>query len=127
MKIVNNVLCHANTVLMAEATCLGMAYGLAPEAIRDVLEVSTGRNYLTQAPGAAAGLYGSYANERADFDGLLKGILQKDLRIAVEMMGEASMDLPGIRAIAALLESLGGETFENWRRAARASSTALQG
>ena len=42
MKLVNNMLVQVNTVAVAEALVLGVKAGLDPQAIYDVVRVSTG-------------------------------------------------------------------------------------
>ncbi|HYE93042.1 MAG TPA: NAD(P)-dependent oxidoreductase [Terriglobales bacterium] len=45
MKLVNNMLIQVNTVAVAEALVLGVKAGLDPQAIVDVVKVSTGNSY----------------------------------------------------------------------------------
>ena len=45
MKLINNMLIHVNTVAVAEALVLGVKAGLDPQAIYDVVRVSTGNSY----------------------------------------------------------------------------------
>ncbi len=113
-KIVNNVLCHANTVLMAEALLLGRSQGLDTETMRQVMDASTGRNYLTDARGAAERLYAGLTRDAEAFDAILQ-ILRKDLDIAASVASAAGQQLPGVQALGALLHGIGGETFEIWR------------
>lgn len=113
VKIINNVLCHANTFLTAEAYRLGIAHGLRPEMISPVLEVSTGRNYLTAEPGGAAQAFAGFARDRGAFDTLLS-ILKKDLGLAAGLIAAAPEQYPAIRAIASTAAALGDETYQTW-------------
>lgn len=45
MKLINNMLVQVNTVAVAEALVLGVKAGLDPQAIYDVVRVSTGNSY----------------------------------------------------------------------------------
>jgi 3-hydroxyisobutyrate dehydrogenase len=45
MKLINNMLIQVNTVAVAEALVLGVKAGLDPQAIYDVVRVSTGNSY----------------------------------------------------------------------------------
>ena len=45
MKLVNNMLVQVNMVAVAEALLMGIKAGLDPQAIRDVVRVSTGTSY----------------------------------------------------------------------------------
>jgi 3-hydroxyisobutyrate dehydrogenase-like beta-hydroxyacid dehydrogenase len=52
MKLINNMLVQVNTVAVAEALVLGVKAGLDPQAIYDVVRVSTGTSFAfeTRAP-----------------------------------------------------------------------------
>jgi 3-hydroxyisobutyrate dehydrogenase len=45
MKLVNNMLVQVNTVAVAEALVLGVKAGLDPQAVYDVIRVSTGTSF----------------------------------------------------------------------------------
>lgn len=119
VKVVNNIICHANTVLMAEALQLGLAEGVRIEVMRQVMEVSTGRNYLTETPGAAQRLYAEFTKDRAAFVAIL-GILRKDLKIAVGNADAARRNAPALKAVSELLQNLNDETRDAWSRIASA-------
>jgi len=65
MKIINNVLCHANAVLTGEACHLGIARGMDLTAIAQVMEISTGRNFLTAHPEKIPPFYSGFAGRSA--------------------------------------------------------------
>lgn len=113
VKILNNIVCHSNTVLLAEAFALAARQGLDPAAVAAVLEVSTGRNYLTAEPERVAAAYSGFARDRPSFDALLS-IMRKDLRLAVELASAASIAAPMLRALAASASGLGDETYLTW-------------
>lgn len=125
VKIVNNVLCHGVSVLMGEAMRLGLSQGLDPEIIAQVMEVSTGRNWLSAQPGLAAEVLGAQSVDRATFDGIL-AILQKDMVIAAELSDDAPGAYPMIKGVSDLIGGLGDETFETWRAVAEAGNDKSQ-
>lgn len=112
-KIVNNVICHANVALTAEVMKLGQSHGLSAEAMRQVMEVSSGRNYLTNKPEGIAAFYAGLAPDKAAFDGIL-AVLKKDVNIARDLTDAAPMDYPAIRGVAEVITGLGDETFATW-------------
>lgn len=114
-KIVNNVVCHANSALTAEVLRLGMAHGLTPEAMAQAMEVSTGRNYLTGFPGGIRQSIARHVTDRAVFDGIL-AVLKKDTHIGADLAAEEGGPYPMIAGVAALIDALGEETFETWRK-----------
>ena len=116
-KIVNNILCHANTALTAEAFRLGMAQGLRPAAMARAMEVSTGRNWLTATPTLAAETFAHHTSDRGVYDAILS-ILQKDMVIAADLTGEQEAAFPMIEGLAALIAAVGDETYETWRKVA---------
>ncbi|MDO4556823.1 MAG: NAD(P)-dependent oxidoreductase [Lachnospiraceae bacterium] len=49
MKIVNNLLLGCNMAVLAEALVLGVKCGLTPEAMKEIISVSSGRSYALDA------------------------------------------------------------------------------
>lgn len=117
VKIVNNILCHANTALTGEAFRLGMALGLRREDMARVMEVSSGRNWLTASPTLAAETLAHHTGDRAVYAGILS-ILRKDMAIAADLALEQDAAFPMIAGIAKLIDRLGDETWDNWRAVA---------
>lgn len=111
VKVVNNVVCIASTVITAEAFRIAQDHGVDLAELTRVLEVSTGRSYLTNDPAGVPGAYAAMALDPRQFAGLL-AILRKDLRLAAHLAGEPG---PALASLAALLDTLGDETFETWR------------
>lgn len=120
-KIANNVICHVNTVLMAELLQIGLSLGLRPEAVAEVMERGTGRNYLTANPAGLAGFYRHFAGDAERFSGLA-AIFRKDLGLAEALGLAASADMPGIMAVAALMRGVGSRTADAWAALAHAAA-----
>jgi 3-hydroxyisobutyrate dehydrogenase-like beta-hydroxyacid dehydrogenase len=115
LKLINNVVCAANVAITGEVLRLATACGLDLDDVMPVLDVSTGRNFLTpSSEGAQARLRGWTAT-RAEFDSLL-AIVRKDVGLAVGM-AEATGTGPyeGIEGLHRLLAGLGEQTYEHWR------------
>lgn len=113
-KIINNVLCHTNAVLMAEACRLGVTQGLSIDAMAEVLEVSTGRNFLTARPKCVASFYLGFAERRDRFDGLMQ-IFRKDLGLAANLATASCGGFPAIEGIQEIMNALGDDTRAQWR------------
>ena len=119
-KAINNLVCIASTLVTAEAYRLAMQNGLDLALITSLLNVSTGRNYLTAEPAGVPAAYSHIANDRARFDGII-AILRKDIRLASALASGSMEELPVIQAMTALLDAAGDETFRNWNMVSEAS------
>jgi len=114
-KIVNNILCHANTTLTAEAFRLGLAQGLDARLMTRILETSTGRNFMTATPDGVSEAFRYQATDMLVFNAMLE-ILKKDLHIAEQLIAGQERHFPMITGVASLIEGLGAETYETWRK-----------
>jgi 3-hydroxyisobutyrate dehydrogenase-like beta-hydroxyacid dehydrogenase len=117
-KVVNNLVGITTLMVAAEAYRLAGDNGIhLPDAI-PVFEAGSGRNFFTAHAKDAPEAYAAWTATRADFDSL-QSILRKDIDLALAI-GASSGDLPFTRALRALLDSVGDETFETWRAVAAA-------
>jgi 3-hydroxyisobutyrate dehydrogenase len=118
MKLVNNVVCAANVAIMGEALSLALACGLSLDDVIGVLDVSTGRNFMSASRGDAELRLRQWTQSRAVFDSML-AIVRKDVEL-VGRMAEATGTgrYPSIEGLSSLLTDLGDDTFHHWRRAA---------
>jgi 3-hydroxyisobutyrate dehydrogenase-like beta-hydroxyacid dehydrogenase len=123
-KLVNNLICAANVAVTGEAYRLALENGLSMSGISEVLDVSTGRNFLTQGPAEAAAYFARWAASPGGFDSVTS-ILRKDIGLGLELASAAAGSYPVIRNLAALFDSLGDETYRNWGAIAAADSSAL--
>jgi len=91
VKIVNNMMSMGNVVVAAEAFALGVAAGVEPEKLYDVLSVSGGRShhFTKRFPNALKG----------DFSpGFKMELGEKDLALAVELGRTIRMPTPSASA-----------------------------
>ncbi|MFG1204654.1 NAD(P)-dependent oxidoreductase [Xanthobacter aminoxidans] len=117
-KIINNLVGITTLMVAAEAYRIAGANGIhLPDAI-PVFEAGSGRNFFTAHPKDAPEAYMAWTATRADFDSL-QSILRKDIDLALAI-GAGSGDLPFTKALRALLDSVGDDTFETWRAVAAA-------
>ena len=114
MKIANNILGIANAVIAAEAYRLAAEHGLDLAHVSRVFEASTGRNFRSKDPAGPQAVYATAARDRAGFESLAS-IMRKDMGLAVELASRAQGAYPVVRGLKSLIESLGDETFANWR------------
>ena len=104
MKTVNNLATALTMLGTTEAMLIGKAYGLDAAAMLDVLNVSTGRSFMTDVK------FGPQVIERRFDDGFRLALMLKDVGIANRLADEQGLAVP----VAALGEQL-------WR----AAKTAL--
>src|SRR6185369_9570573 len=116
-KIINNVLGCSIAVIAGEAYRLAIERGLDSARVSRVLEACSGRCIRSKDPDGPQAGYAELAHDRNAYAGIA-AIMRKDLGLAVEMVSHANGEYPAIRALKTLIESLGDETFDNWRRIA---------
>ena len=114
VKLVNNLICNAAAMITAEAYKLALEQGLDLAVLTEVLQVSTGRNFLTAAPEGVSAAFAAMAPSRERFQALLS-IMSKDAHIAADLTAGPATDYPAIRGLISILDAAGDETFENWR------------
>jgi 3-hydroxyisobutyrate dehydrogenase len=114
VKLINNIVCDANAMITAEAYRLALENGLKLRDTTPVLDVSTGRNYLSEHPGEAAASYATWAATRQSFDALTATI-RKDLGLALDLAGASPGSYPVLERLVSTVDALGDETFDNWR------------
>jgi 3-hydroxyisobutyrate dehydrogenase len=91
MKAVNNIIAGATMIAVAEGLALGESFGLDTAAMVDVLNVSTGRSFVTELVAKEHVIPGRFAT------GFALGLLAKDVRIAADLGEEIALDLPMFR------------------------------
>jgi 3-hydroxyisobutyrate dehydrogenase-like beta-hydroxyacid dehydrogenase len=104
MKTVNNLATALTVLGTAEAMLIGKAYGLSAAAMLDVINVSTGRSFVSEVK------LGPQVIERRFDDAFRLALMLKDVGIANRMADEQALSVP----VSALGEQL-------WR----AANTAL--
>ncbi len=96
MKALNNYVSGAGFAAAAEAMLVGRAFGLDPELMIDVLNVSTGRNNATENKMKQFVLSETFAS------GFALGLMAKDIRMAAELAGELGLATPLLTSTAEL-------------------------
>jgi 3-hydroxyisobutyrate dehydrogenase len=107
MKAANNFVAAASYAATAEALAIGKRFGLEPAMMIDILNVSTGRSFVTEVVMKDHVLTGRYAT------GFTLGLLAKDVGIAAALGEELGVDAPVARLVRErwnlARERLGGE------------------
>jgi 3-hydroxyisobutyrate dehydrogenase-like beta-hydroxyacid dehydrogenase len=92
VKLVNNMMSMGNVLIASEAFALGVAAGVEPETLYDVLSVSGGRShhFTKRFPNAIKG----------NFDpGFKMELGEKDLALAIELGRTLKLPTPGASAV----------------------------
>ena len=87
MKALNNVVAAATSCATAEALVIGKRFGLDPKTMVDIINVSTGRSFVSEVFGSEV-LTGRYGT------GFKLGLLAKDVRIAASVAAATGTDAP---------------------------------
>ena len=96
MKTVNNLATAIIWLATAEAMAIGKAHGLEPRAMVDVINVSTGTNFITQKKMIPEVLSGRFA------DPFKLSLMLKDIGIATALAEDKQVPIP----VSALTEQL---------------------
>jgi len=121
MKIVNNILGVSTTVIAGEAYRLAIERGLDPARVSHVLEACSGRSARSKDPAGPRAGYAELVPDRASFTSV-SAIMRKDLSLAFDMASQAKGKYPAVCGLKILIDSLGEETFDHWRRIAELPS-----
>ncbi|RKE73593.1 NAD(P)-dependent oxidoreductase [Pseudorhodoplanes sinuspersici] len=107
MKCLNNFLAAASFAAASEAMTVGRKFGLDPAVLADVVNVSTGRSFVSEnllKQHVLSGVFGT---------GFALGLLAKDVRIAADLADQIGVDAPVGRLISGMWadarDALGGE------------------
>jgi 3-hydroxyisobutyrate dehydrogenase len=93
-KIVNNMLCAANLVLVAEGLRLAEAAGIAPEGLLGGVNAGSGRSGVSEVNFPRWILSGTFDS------GFTMGLMRKDVRLALGLAESLGVELPGFAPIA---------------------------
>lgn len=102
MKALNNYVSAAGLIAACEALLIGRTFGLAPDTIVDVLNVSTGRNNSTDVK-----MKPFVITEKFN-SGFSFALMAKDLRIAADLSKHLGLTVPQVGAVADLWEKAKG-------------------
>ena len=107
MKALNNFVAGTGFIAVAEAVLVGKRFGLDPNVMIDVMNVSTGKNFNTESVVKQHVISGAFAS------GFALGLLAKDVKIAADLATAIDVDSPLTRLSSALLgearDRVGGE------------------
>lgn len=105
IKVLNNYLSASGLAAACEAVLIGRRFGLDPDLMADVFNVSTGRNNATEVKLKQHVNSGKYAS------GFAMDLMAKDLKMAAALAGDMGVDAEGLAACAELyaraVEALG--------------------
>jgi len=110
MKALNNYVAAAGYAAASEALLIGQRFGLDPGTMIDIINVSTGRNFSTEATMKENVIGRKFAT------GFQLGLLAKDVRIAADLGKAVKLDAPVSRLICdryALARDRIGATHDN--------------
>jgi 3-hydroxyisobutyrate dehydrogenase len=93
MKALNNFIAATGYAAAAEALLIGQRFGLDGTAMIDIINASTGRNFITEMVMKEHVIDGKFAT------GFALGLLAKDVRIAADLGEAVKLDAPVSRLI----------------------------
>jgi 3-hydroxyisobutyrate dehydrogenase len=104
VKLVNNMMSMGNVLIAAEAFALGVAAGVEPERLFEVISVSGGRSFHFQKrfPNVLAGNYEP---------GFKMELGEKDLALAIEFARSQRMPTPGASMVRELMATALSEGY----------------
>jgi 3-hydroxyisobutyrate dehydrogenase len=88
VKALNNFLAATNMVAVSEALLVGERFGLDPNIMVDIFNVSTGRSFVTEVNAKMCILPKTFTS------GFMLGLLAKDVKIASELSDHLAMNTP---------------------------------
>ncbi len=95
-KIVNNMLCAANLVLVAEAVRLGAAAGVRADDLLEGINAGSGRSGVSEVN------FPKWVLNDAFDSGFTMGLMRKDVGLALKLAKTSGVDLAGFDRIADL-------------------------
>jgi len=98
MKALNNFVAGTGFIAVSEAVLVGKRFGLDPNVMIDIMNVSTGKNFNTENVVKQHVISGTFAS------GFALGLLAKDVKIAADLAHAIDVESPLTRLSASLLE-----------------------
>jgi 3-hydroxyisobutyrate dehydrogenase-like beta-hydroxyacid dehydrogenase len=115
VKVANNVICIAVQFLTAEVIDLAERQGVSFEKLAPILNVSSGRNFLTVDAEEGRLQYAAWARSPEAFNSLMK-ILAKDLHLAERLAASTNLQLNLLSRIANYADQVDPNIFDQWKR-----------
>ncbi|RNM12167.1 NAD(P)-dependent oxidoreductase [Nocardioides pocheonensis] len=119
VKILNNAIGTLNALVTAEVARIAIDCGVELDQLANVLEVSTGRNFLSTSGSALHRHFERYGHSREVFHSAM-ALYAKDAVLAAELAASVQGDFPVIDALARLARGNDDKAFETWRAIADA-------
>jgi 3-hydroxyisobutyrate dehydrogenase len=88
VKALNNAVAASNYSVLAEALNVGERYGIKPETIVDIINVSTGQSFCSTV------VMKQFVMPKTFNTGFQIGLLAKDVKIAAELSKDLDCDVP---------------------------------
>ncbi len=95
-KIANNMLCAANLSLVAEATKMAEAAGVAPEKLMEAVNAGSGRSGVSEVN------FPRWVLSQTFDSGFTMGLMRKDVALAAALAAETGVETPAFGPIAKL-------------------------
>lgn len=96
MKALNNYVAAAAFIASTEALRVGRRFGLSPETMMDIMNVSTGRNFNSEMTIKQHVISGKFAT------GFQLGLMAKDVKIAADLAEAIAIEAPLARLVRAM-------------------------
>ena len=93
MKALNNYVAATGLAAACEALLIGKRFGLEPEVMADIMNVSTGKNFATENLLKQHIISGSFSA------GFTLGLMTKDVTIAADLGEQVNLDAPISRLV----------------------------
>jgi len=117
IKVINNMLGIASIYLAAEAFELAAKHGVSIEQIAPILEVSSGRNFMSLDGAMTRQHYQAWARSPEAFFSLVN-IVSKDLHLAKALADEVKLDLPLLNDVSRNVDATDQAVMKRWMLAA---------
>ncbi|HRK19590.1 MAG TPA: NAD(P)-dependent oxidoreductase [Hyphomicrobiaceae bacterium] len=118
VKLVNNFIAITNIYAVNEAYSLAEAAGIDLDVLGPILEVSTGRTFLSEDIGKARRQYATWAADRAAFDATT-AITNKDMTLVAKLAAASNLEFPALSEVLKLTADRSDEVFRRWQEIGR--------
>lgn len=115
VKLVNNFIAITSIYAVNEAYSLAEAAGIDLDVLGPILEVSTGRTFLSEGIGKARRQYATWAADRAAFEATT-AITNKDMTLVAKLAEASDLDLPALAAVLQLTSDRTDALYTRWQR-----------
>jgi 3-hydroxyisobutyrate dehydrogenase len=122
IKVINNMLGIANIYLAAEAFELAAKYGVNIEQIAPILEVSSGRNFMSLDASMTKQHYQAWARSKEAFFSLVN-IVSKDLHLAKDLAQGTQLELPLLNELSRHVDATDETVFARWQSITQQNNT----